>query len=805
MTERAGPGPLRALLGPTNTGKTHRAVLRMLEHESGMIGLPLRLLAREVYDRITGQLGEQAVALVTGEEKRIPPRPRYWVCTVEAMPQDREVDFLAVDEIQLAAHPERGHIFTDRLLNARGREETWFMGSDTMKPLMESLLPTLRTETHPRLSQLKSAGACSLRALRPRSAVVAFSATQVYEVAERLRQLRGGAAVVMGALSPRTRNAQVALYQSGEVDYLVATDAIGMGLNMDVEHVAFAATSKFDGKETRPLDAAELAQIAGRAGRYLNDGSFGTLAPHPALPLPLAQAIELHHFSPHRFIWWRNSNLDTATIPRLIESLRERSRRAQLKPIERSQDVDALLYLAGMDEIRRRAQCPEEVELLWEVCQIPDFGDVTLQHHSLLLSTVFRQLSDRGALDPEWLETSIRRIDDPDGDIDTLMMRIELTRTLTYITHRPRWLIEAEEWQTRTQQIEERLSDALHLRLMERFVEPGRSSGPRARKRARSLPRVEEEGPKGEFGGAFGQLLALKLKLSPNALPDARDLTPDGWAHDLVEAPHEAFALDEEAQLWAGDRLLGRLTRGADRLHPEVKLALDDQVGAGARARLQRRLVAWSRDCVAQLFAELRSDAARAFSSSARGLAYQLEQGLGTITAKSARTQVQALSPKDRELCRALGIVLGHHHVFLTSGLEPEAVIHKMALMHAWEDNSPFLEDLDFREGAGQAPEKAPLNQYLDLGFPIIGGLAVRVDHLEAVSQKLHHAARPGEFDLPPAVSSILGTEGAALFKFVEGLGYRRTPEGRWAKKSGGGPARGRKKRKPRGDGKATA
>jgi ATP-dependent RNA helicase SUPV3L1/SUV3 len=375
---RSGPpgdptSPLRALLGPTNTGKTHRAIERMLEHETGMIGLPLRLLAREVYDRVAARVGQAAVALVTGEERRIPPRPRYWVCTVESMPVQHTVDFLAVDEVQLATHRQRGHVFTDRLLHARGARETWFLGSGTMRSLMARLCPTAVIESRPRLSALGDGGSVSLRTLPSRAVLVAFSATRVYELAERLRAKRGGAAVVIGALSPRARNAQVALFQSGEVDTLVATDAIGMGLNLDIDHVVFADLRKFDGRTPRALEDAELAQIAGRAGRHHRDGRFATLEPLPPLSPATVRALEQHRFPDDERVFWRNHDLAFSSVEALTASLRQRPFAPWLTPAIDAEDARALSALSRTEEVAALARGSERVRLLWEVCQIPDF------------------------------------------------------------------------------------------------------------------------------------------------------------------------------------------------------------------------------------------------------------------------------------------------------------------------------------------------------------------------------------------------------------------------------------------------
>ena len=475
----SGP-PLAALLGPTNTGKTHRAVERLLEHRTGMIGLPLRLLAREVYDALTVRAGERAVALVTGEEKRVPASPRYWVCTVEAMPLDRTVDFLAVDEIQLAAHPERGHVFTDRLLHARGRRETWFLGSNTVRALVTALVPDVAVRSHARQSTLRHRGRLKVGALPPRTAVVAFSTARVYDLAERLRARRGGAAVVLGALSPRARNAQVALYQSGEVDYLVATDAIGMGLNLDVDHVAFADLVKFDGRASRNLDLVELGQIAGRAGRHVNDGTFGVLAPAENLAPRVVRAVENHRFPAARSVMWRNRDLDFASLDALAASLHRPPPRREMRLAARGADRGALRSLALDPAVRGRAGTAPGVRLLWDVCQIPDYRQLAPEDHAALLGGVFRQLTGaEGRLSADWMADRIGRLDRTDGDVDDLLMRLAFIRTWTYVAHRPAWVADPAHWQGRTRSIEDRLSDALHERLVDRFVD-ARRPPPRA-------------------------------------------------------------------------------------------------------------------------------------------------------------------------------------------------------------------------------------------------------------------------------------------------------------------------------------
>ena len=475
MSDRStGIAPPRviAVLGPTNTGKTHYAVERMLGHASGMIGLPLRLLAREIYDRIVKLRGTRAVALITGEEKIVPLRASYFVCTVEAMPLTREVEFLAIDEVQLCADPGRGHVFTQRLLHARGSRETLFLGASTAGPLIRRLLPEAEFVTRERFSSLTYAGSKKLTRLPRRSAVVAFSAENVYAIAELIRRQRGGAAVVMGSLSPRTRNAQVALYQSGEVDFLVATDAIGMGLNMDVDHVAFAGLRKFDGKKTRWLNPQEVGQIAGRAGRYKKDGTFGVTGDAPEMDEDLTGAIEEHRFHPLDAAQWRNARLEFDSVAGLMKSLSQPPVQAGLKLAEEAIDETTLRRLAEDSDIAAAARGRDRVRKLWEVCQTPDFRKTTLDEHLRMARAIFLHLVSREARLPEdWIADQHKALDNLNGEIDVLAQRLANIRTLAYAANRPDWLRDPGHWQAKTRALEDRLSDTLHERLMQRFID----------------------------------------------------------------------------------------------------------------------------------------------------------------------------------------------------------------------------------------------------------------------------------------------------------------------------------------------
>jgi ATP-dependent RNA helicase SUPV3L1/SUV3 len=718
-----------ALLGPTNTGKTHRAVERMLEHESGMIGLPLRLLAREIYDRVTTRVGEDRVALVTGEEKRVPRRPDYWICTTEAMPLTREVDFLAVDEVQLATHDERGHVFTDRLLHARGRRESWFLGAATMRGALAQLVPAAHGEQHPRLSKLSFTGSSKLSRLRPRSALVAFSLKELYTLAGRLRSLHGGTAVVLGALSPRARNAQVALFQSGEVDYLVATDAIGLGLNLQLEHVAFASLRKFDGQKPRDLEDAELAQIAGRAGRWIRDGSFGTV-----LPLELdrerAARVEQHRFEPIRRVRFRNSELDFSSPEALLVSLREPPKTKLLSPVRDAIDSRALQALMRSSDIATELRHPARVELLWRVCQIPDFPKLLFELHVKLLHEVFRALL-RGPLDSDFMAAKQRELASVEGDADTLMARIARLRTWAFIANQASFVSEAAHWQAEFHGLEDRLSDALHDALIQRFVE--RSVRPRARPRPRERARspASESNTRADAFHPFAALEALRTRLSPDPVPaleqEASELI------GLLEAAHEAFTLDSRGRVLAAGSPIAQLTPGASLTLPEVKVLASSAASAGVRLRLQRRLLAYARDVVSRLLAPLR-ELGRSEHSALRAVAYQLEQGLGTALASDLAAPLAALSPAAARELAASGVELGRVVVQLRSLARRAQLEQRAALLAAYRPDAvlPTALGLPSYPLAGLSSAA-----WLALGCVALGPRALRADLAERAAMAL--------------------------------------------------------------------
>jgi len=758
-----------AVLGPTNTGKTHLALERMLRHRSGMIGLPLRLLAREVYDKLVGRVGEGSVALVTGEEKRVPPRARYFVCTVEAMPVERPVAFLAVDEIQLVSHRTRGHVFTDRLLRARGALETLFLGSSTARPVIQALVPTAEILGQPRLSRLSHAGHAPLKRLPERTAVVAFSAARVYELAERLRRQHGGTAVVLGALSPRTRNAQVGLYQGGDVPILVATDAIGMGLNMDVDHVAFAETSKFDGRSRRPLHDDELAQIAGRAGRFMQDGTFGTTASAGPLEQDTIEAIENHRFPPIRRAWWRNADLDFSHLDDLIDSLEVPPRRRMLKRMADAEDHLSLQALARDPAVLDRAHGEDRLRLLWEVAGIPDYRKTLTGHHTELLAELFAHLCDHGELPAGWVEDRLRRLDRTDGDIGALMTRIAHVRTWTFVSHKDAWVRGPRALQERTRLLEDRLSDALHHQLTARFVDHrvgiylGQDAPPPAS--------VDDQGQVLLGERVVGRIEGLEVV---GGLPHGRAGEVAGAAVaealraralELVADADEAFEIDAQGRITWREHPVGRWRRGPSNTQPQVGVRGLPDLADAHRAAIRLRLQRLTTDRLEGAVPSLRQAERMRLSDAARALVAAVQEGLGVGPPAERRS----LSDSDRRGLARLSIRLGVHTSFVPDALNGPALELRAALFAAAFDRRPVLPaDNAVSTDPGVTPA------FWDhAGWPVCGPLAIRADVLEKVSARLRREARKGPFALPQELPSWLGTSRETAIGVVDALGYR--------------------------------
>ncbi len=785
------PGPrLVAVLGPTNTGKTHLAIERMLGHKSGMIGFPLRLLARENYDRVVKLKGARAVALITGEEKIVPPNPSYFVCTAELMPLDRPVDFLAVDEIQLCADPERGHVFTARLLHARGLAETMFLGADTIKPLMRRLVPEIEHIGRPRFSTLTYTGHKKVTRLPPRSAVVAFTVADVFSLAELIRRQRGGTAIVLGALSPRARNAQVGMFQAGEVDYLVATDAIGMGLNMDLDHVAFAGIVKFDGYGPRRLSAAEIAQIAGRAGRHMSDGTFGTTADQRPLDPAIVEAVEAHRFDPLTRLYWRNTRLRFDSVDFLLKSLDERPATPGLVQAREADDHRALQALARNREAARLATHPGAVRLLWEVCQIPDFRKVMSESHTRLLLHCFTHLAGPDErLPTTWIARQMASLDRTEGDIDTLMARIAHIRTWTYITHRSDWVEGAAGWQERARGIEDRLSDALHERITQRFVD--RRSAFLVRRLAAEGELLAAVSASGEViveGNYVGRLDGLRFVPDATDSDEARTLVAAAArvlrdevatrARRLAADADDAFTLDAAgALLWRGGGV-GRLVAGERLQAPRAEPFTGDFAAGEAREQVRQRLQAFVAAEIERRLGPLFTASALRLGGAGRGLVFQLAEALGAVDAAEVAAAVAGLAPPDRAALGRIGVRFGTETVFFEPLLRPESV-QLRALLWAVRHGAvvPPLPPARRLARPIDIDPALPPSFWMAIGFRVLGGMALRVDRLERLAAAARKRARGGPFAADAVLAGAAGIERARLAPLLEELGYRRRIE----------------------------
>ncbi|TFF22057.1 DEAD/DEAH box helicase [Jiella endophytica] len=806
---RSAESAVTAVLGPTNTGKTHLAIERMIAHGSGTIGLPLRLLAREVYQKVCDRVGVGAVALITGEEKIRPPKARYFVCTVEAMPRNPGTAFVAIDEVQLAGDLERGHVFTDRILTARGFQETLLLGASTMQGVLKQLIPGLSTQTRPRLSNLVYAGSKKITRLPRRSAIVAFSADEVYAIAELIRRQRGGAAVVLGALSPRTRNAQVELYQNGEVDYLVATDAIGMGLNLDVDHVAFAQDWKFDGFQYRQLTAAEYGQIAGRAGRHVRDGTFGVTGQVSPLPDELVEALEAHAFTSVKVLQWRSGDHDFSSLDALKASLERLPDSDALTKALPAVDQRALEFLSKVPDVAERARGAKRVELLWETCKLPDYRRIAPAQHAEIIASIYTDVVENGRVSEDYMAAQVRRADRTEGDLDTLSQRIAEIRTWTYISHRPDWLADPTHWQEKTRDIENRLSDALHERLTKRFVDRRTSVlMKRLRENAFMEAEIASDGTVSVEGHAVGELQGFRFSA------DSKADGADGRAVRTAAQKALAGEFEKRAERFAnspnGDLALGSdglvrwlgapvamLTAGEDPLKPHVVLLADEQLTGPMRDMVAQRLdryVTYQVSTVLKPLADLKQ--AEGLEGVARGLAYRLVEEYGILQRRDVSEEVRALDQGARAALRRYGVRFGAYHIFVPTLIKP-APASLLTLLFAVKNDArdkPGFGDVTHLLSTGRTSAVADTTYdpifYKLAGYRLLGRRAVRVDILERLADLIRPALswKPGagrrpdggfngsQFLVTPAMMSILGATADDMEEILKGLGYRSQP-----------------------------
>ena len=793
-TPNAAPR-VTAVLGPTNTGKTHFAIERMLAHKSGMIGLPLRLLAREVYDKVVRLKGSSMAALITGEEKIVPPNAKYFVCTVEAMPLDIRTAFLAIDEIQLCADPERGHVFTDRMIHARGEEETILLGADSMRGAIQRFVSNPYFMSRSRFSDLAYTGSKKLTRLPRRSAVVGFSADDVYGIAELIRRQRGGAAVVLGALSPRTRNAQVELYQSGDVDFLVATDAIGMGINMDVDHVAFSAREKFDGLGVRPLRPEEMGQIAGRAGRHMNDGTFGVTGDAEPLSDELVSHIESHRYDPVRVLQWRNSTLNFHSLDALLLSLDELPPTKGLVKARPASDYIALRHLSGDTDVAAVAAHRDSVRRLWEACQLPDFRKLSVDEHVRLVRTIYLYLmSDAGVLPDDWLGGHIARLDQTEGDVATLSGRLAQIRTWTYAANHG-WTRDSAHWQKLTREVEDRLSDALHERLTERFVDRRTSLLMKRLRDDDTLDlRLDDSGGVTVDGEPIGKLEGFRFEADARAegihgrtlrAAALRGLEGEFFqrARRLLEADDKTITLSEHGKIWWDGAIVASLIAGPSALEPKLAVHSDAHLRPDLRVEIQRRLDTWLSERIASKFeplialraaTEAKPGAANALPAPARGIAHQLLENFGSLD----RATVQ-LTPDIRPLLRVLkifGIWFGRRSIYLPKMLRPEPAALLALLWAIWNRleklPAPPAPGLTSFANDGNLPP-----QFLAAaGFRLVGHRAIRLDILDRVEEALEIGAAGGAQSetIFTKLVSLLGCGNDELEDVLDRLGWRR-------------------------------
>ncbi len=795
-----------AVLGPTNTGKTHLAIERMLDYQTGMIGLPLRLLAREVYDRICKQVHPSKVALITGEEKIKPDEARFYVCTVEAMPRDLPVDFLAIDEVQLAEDKERGHVFTDRLLHMRGQTETMLLGAATMLPILQKLLPGINVITRPRLSEITYAGKKKISRLPRRSAIVTFSANEVYAIAELIKRQRGGAAVVIGALSPRTRNAQVALYQSGEVDFLIATDAIGMGLNLDVDNVAFAATRKFDGHSFRPLTPAELSQIAGRAGRHLNNGTFGVTADVELFDPELVEQLETHSFAPVKMLQWRNNRLNFSTLKALLTSLSTFPNNKALIRSQTADDLAVLEILSTDPEVTNILKNKKQIQKLWEVCQMPDFKKISLNSHAELVKTVFMFLmSPKGRIPEDWFARQISFAERIDGNIDSLSQRMAHIRTWTFVSHHPDWLENADYWQERSHEIEDKLSDALHVCLTKQFVDNKTSTLLRKlRDNEELFAEISKDGnllvenhSVGKISGfrftPESQNQSIQSKAARNAASKVLTQAMTQKAEDLLKASDTSFQLTRTGAITWKDEAIGRLGKGPRALSPEIILFADETLPAPEKDKIEEKLKNWIKTHIETILKPLTElQKAQEIEGLSKGVAFQIIESLGSLKRDTIADDIKQLDQPARAQLRKYGVRFGAFNIYIPILLKPAAA--ELVLLLTNVSNSNPEEEHAFPEppSAGltsvKTDEALTAQQYRACGYHLCGERAVRLDMLERLSEMIRpllvynkdkKAPLPegatgfGSFKIQTDMLSILGCSTDEMANILKALNFQ--------------------------------
>ncbi len=780
-----------SVLGPTNTGKTHLAVERMLQFETGVIGFPLRLLAREVYDKCVLKLGADRVALITGEEKIIPPKANYYLCTVESMPLDLNFEFSAIDEIQMCADPERGHIFTDRLLNYRGDKLTMFLGADIMKNIISELVPSSEFIYRERLSKLIYTGHKKISRIQPRSAIIAFSVDEVYALAEFVRRQRGGAAIVMGSLSPKTRNSQVELYQSGDVDFLVATDAIGMGINMDIDHVSFSSLRKYDGKKIRSLRNTEIGQISGRAGRYTNNGSFGITGNCESLTSEQIDKLENHKFDSVLNIYWRNSNLDFSSASKFINSINQTPPIENLLRNRELIDENIFKYLTSENSDLKFNNEQNHILTLWECCQIPDFTKSSYNEHLEIISNVFNFLTTGiGKITNDWIKKQVSNLDNLNGNIDAIANRISHVRTWSYVANKRNWVENHDYWIAKTKDIEDKLSDRLHEELSKSFVDKRISILSRGLKQDLQLEaKISEKNEIIVDGQLVGKIHGLKISLNySNATlqTDIRSIKKaarNGAANELqkrirlITNSSEQFCLKKDKNIYWKDQIIGKIYPGKNYLNPDIKVIVDESITPQDQQKILIRLLDWFKSEKNNLLQDLiKIEENKSENRFIRGLCYQLFENNGVLKRENVNSIIKQLNQEDRSIIRKLGIKIGRYHIYQPRMLKPAAVNFKTILWNCFnlltENECPKF-GLNFIKNFHNKNKK----YLLICGFETFKKYIIRVDILERLFLKIISSSKDNIFELTNEMLNLLGCTKEDFKELMKEMNYKLIEE----------------------------
>ena len=779
---------ITAVLGPTNTGKTHLAVETMMEYESGIIGFPLRLLAREIFDKCVNKIGAEKVALITGEEKIIPKLPKYYICTVESMPQDMMVDFIAVDEIQMCVDHERGHIFTDRLLHARGDKLTMFLGSHTMKSLISSLVDGVEFVNKERYSNLTYSGYKKISRLNPKTALIAFSIDEIYAIAELVRRQKGGAAIIMGSLSPKTRNSQVELYQSGDANFLVATDAIGMGINMDINNVSFSSLIKFDGKKNRKLNLSEISQIAGRAGRHINDGTFGVTGECKQLSFDEVEKLEKHELQKIDVLYWRNSEINFDSLDNLVSSLEKNTNNKFLKRINDCEDEKVLKFLIKNNNNLKNKLSKDFVKTLWECCQIPDFSKKAYGNHIEVVKKVFEFLtSNSGKVTNEYMKKQLEYLDRYDGNIDTLANRISNVRTWSYVANKKNWANNSDYWVERTKYIEDKLSDKLHEELTKSFVDKRISILSRTLKQDVALAtEIKNENEVIIDEQYIGRLSGLKLDLdlkSESLKTDIKSLKKaarQAIAPELMKRVNriirsEVLRLDNDHKIYWMDSPIAYISKGTNYLNPKLRLIVDEAIDPETKEKLKINLEKKLRTLISSELSDLVNLIKSKFKNNyARALCYQLFEKNGVMKRKTVNEMIKNISKDDRSNLRKAGVKIGRYHIFLPRMLKPSAVNLRVKLWKLYypEDKKYIIpkSGLNFLKN-----ETIENNKFLLIcGFENFNKFYIRVDILERLFLKIIENIKDGVFKIDSNMINLIGCSKENFYKLLELMEYKR-------------------------------